>query len=425
MKGIGIVLFLLLLPAFCRADVHLEAKSECSSDKVIKRRLDVRGESLEVCAVSEKTEENEFNAVSAVTPWFGFGHLKTRGLLTEAMNPCGYSPTSEVFFENARLVLDRSIGESGTYGVFARPLPGLTCFSLGDRDNQYLRGILAGATINDFSFSLLLENSDIMEYSSPSSWYLSKPENAGDAELWNLLCNCIYEKDWFLVSLSAGSSWGDYVERGFFNRDYVTFFYKSLFELNFMFSGTTGQYLAPGGSVPSSQYKYGVDAWLRPWKPLKLAGVWYTDYKRPDCRDLYYNDFARHLTLKSTLYLWDFTLSAAYAADTVFDNTSQTTEKRHYTGSIVYDSDFIRLSFSNQWYIEDERFYRDVVTAGCRLYFEYFQASFTWNRDIGEEIDDSFTGELIIRLDNFRLNLSHKKDGDKPSEFTVTGIINY
>ena len=192
-----------------------------------------------------------------------------------------------------------------------------------------------------------------------------------------------------------------------------------------MFSGTTGQYLAPGGSVPSSQYKYGVDAWLRPWKPLKLAGVWYTDYKRPDCRDLYYNDFARHLTLKSTLYLWDFTLSAAYAADTVFDNTSQTTEKRHYTGSMVYDSDFIRLSFSNQWYIEDERFYRDVVTAGCRLYFEYLQASFTWKRDIGEEIADSFTGELIIRLDNFRLNLCHKKDGDKPSEFTVTGIINY
>ncbi|MBR4376305.1 MAG: hypothetical protein IKS91_04695, partial [Spirochaetia bacterium] len=420
MKGIGIVLFLLLLPAFCRADVHLEAKSECSSDKVIKRRLDVRGESLEVCAVSEKTAENEFNAVSAVTPWFGFGHLKTRGLLTEAMNPCGYSPTSEVFFENARLVLDRSIGESGTYGVFARPLPGLTCFSLGDRDNQYLRGILAGATINDFSFSLLLENSDIQEYSSPSSWYLSKPENNGGAELWNLLLNCIYEKEWFLISLTAGCCWGDYVERGFFNRDYVTFFYSNIFEFNLMFAGTTEQYLAPGGSVPASQYKYGLDAWLRPWKPLKLSGVWYTDYKRPDCKDLYYNDFARHLTLKAALYLWDFTLSASYAADTVFSNTSETTEKRHYTGSIVYDADFIRLSFSNQWYIEDERFYRDVVTAGCRLYFEYFQASFTWNRDIGEEIDDSFTGELIIRLDNFRLNLSHKKDGDKPSEFTVT-----
>jgi hypothetical protein len=66
-----------------------------------------------------------------------------------------------------------------------------------------------------------------------------------------------------------------------------------------------------------------------------------------------------------------------------------------------------------------------VVTAGCRLYFEYLQAGITWKRDIGEEITDSFTGELVLRLDNFRLNLSHKKNGDKPSVFTVTGIINY
>lgn len=425
MKGIGIIFFMLLLPMFCRADVDFEVKSECSSEKVIKRRVDIKGDALEVCSVSEKTMENEFYMVSAVSPWFGFGRLKTRGLLTEAMNPCGYSPTSEVFFEPARLVLDRSIGENGTYGVFVKPMTGLTCFSLGDRDNQYMRGILASASINDLSFSLLLENSDIKEYSSPSSWYLQKPENAGGAELWNMLFNSIYEKEWFLISLTAGTCWGDYVENGFFNRDYVTFFYKSLFELNLMFSGTTEQYLAPGGTVPSSQYKYGVDAWLRPWKPLKISGVWYTDYKRPDFKDLYYNDFARHLTLKSTLYLWDFTLSASYAADTVFSNTSETTEKRQYTGSIVYDADFIRLSFSNQWYIENDRYCRDVVTAGCKLYFEYLQASLTWKRDIGEEITDSFSEELVLRLDNFRLNLSHKKNGDKPSVFTVTGIINY
>ena len=138
MKGIGILLFLLLLPALSWADVDFEVKSECSSEKVIKRRVDVKGESLEVCAVSEKTEEKEFGTVSAATPWFGFGRLKTRGLLTEAMNPCGYSPASEVFFESARLVLDRSIGESGTYGVFARPMTGLTCFSLGNKDYQYI-----------------------------------------------------------------------------------------------------------------------------------------------------------------------------------------------------------------------------------------------------------------------------------------------
>ena len=425
MKGIGILLFLLLLPALSWADVDFEVKSECSSEKVIKRRVDVKGESLEVCAVSEKTEEKEFGTVSAVTPWFGFGRLKTRGLLTEAMNPCGYSPASEVFFESARLVLDRSIGESGTYGVFARPMTGLTCFSLGNKDYQYIRGILADIAINDFSFSLLLENSDIQEYSSPSSWYLPKPENNGGGELWNLFFNCIYDKDWFLISLTAGTCWGDYMEMGIFNRDYVTFFCRNLFELNLMFAGTTEQYLAPGGSVPASQYKYGIDAWIRPWKLLKLSGVWYTDYKRPDYKDLYYNDFARHLTLKTTLDAGYFTFSVSYSADIVFDNTSKTTEKKDYQGSIVYETDLVRLSLSNQWYKEDDHFYRDVVTAGCKLYFEYFQASFTWKRDIGEQITDSFSEDLVLKLDNFRLNLSHKKNGDKPSVFTVTGIINY
>ena len=425
MKNICICIFLLILPSICQCWTAFEIKSECSSEKTIDRRLDLKGDSLEVCAVSEKTEEKDFNSISAITPWFGFGHLKTRGLLTEAMNPCGYSPTSEVFFEQARLVLDRSIEESGTWGFFVKPMTGLTCFTLGTNNDQYIRGLLATASINDFSISLLLENSDIQEYSSPSSWYLSKPECKGGAELWNLLLNCIYEKEWFLVSLTAGTCWGDYLERGFFNRDYLTFFYSNIFELNLMFAGTTEYYLAPGGSVPASQYKYGVDAWLRPWKPLKLSGVWYTDSKRPDYKDLYYNDFARHFTLKAALDIWDFTLSASYAADTLFSNTSETTEKRHYTGSIVYDADFIRLSFSNQWYIEDDRYYRDVVTAGCRLYFEYLQAGITWKRDIGEEITDSFSEELMLRLDNFRLNLSHKKNGDKPSVFTVTGIINY
>ena len=425
MKVAGIIFLMFFIPFFCSAEVDFEIKSECSSEKDIKRRLDIKGDSLEVCAVSEKREEKDFSTVSAFTPWFGFGHLRTKGLLTEAMNPCGYSPASEVFFERARLVLDRSIGESGNYGLFVKPMDFLTCFSLGDKDTQYIRGVLADIALKDFSFSLLLENSDVQEFSSPSSWYLSKPEKKGDAELWNLLFNCIFEKEWFLLSLTAGYSWGDYVERGFFNRDYITFFYSNIFELNFMFAGTTEEYLAPGGSIPASQYKYGADVWFRPWKPLKLSGVWYTDYKRPDSKDLYYNDFARHLTLKAALYLWDFTISASCGADTVFDNTSETTGKRHYQGSLVYDTDYFRLSISNQWYTEDDRYCRDVVIVGCKFYFEYLQAGFIWNRDIGEEITDSFSEELVLRLDNFRLNLAHKKNGDKLSVFTVTGIINY
>ena len=246
---------MILVPLVCCADVDFEIKGECSSEKVAKRRVDIKGEALEVCAVSEKGEEKDYKAVSAVTPWFGFGHLRTRGLFTEAMNPCGYSPTSEVFFEPCRLVMDRSIGESGTYGLFVKPLESVMLFSLGTSENQYIRGIMAELFVQDLSLFLLLENSDIQGYSSTSSWYLSKPEVEGGGELWNLLLNCIYEKDWFLVSLTAGCGWGDYVERSFFNRDYITFFYSNIFELNFMFAGTTEEYLAPGGTIPASQYK--------------------------------------------------------------------------------------------------------------------------------------------------------------------------
>ena len=425
MKSISIIFILLCLPFVCMADVGFELKSECSSEKVIKRRVRIKGEALEVCGVSEKTAENNFAAVSAITPWFGFGHLNTRGVLTESMNPCGYSPTSEIFFQPAKLVLNRSIEESGNYGIFVKPADYLTIFSLGNKDNQYIRGILASAAIKDLSCYLLLENSDVQKYSSQASWYLPKAENMGGAELWNLLLNCIYEKEWFLFSFTAGSCWGEYLERGFFNRDYITFFYKNYFELNLMFSGTTEQYLAPGGSVPASQYKYGVDAWFKPWKQLKFSGVWYTDYKRPDYKDLYYNDFARHLSLKTALYAGDITVAASYVADTVFDNTSATTEKKHYHGSITYENNYIRLLVSNSWYMENGRYCRDTFTGGCKLYFEYLQASFTWKRNIEEAISDSFTSELIIRLDNVRLNLSHKKNGNKPSVFTVTGIINY
>ena len=425
MKSTSILIFLLFIPLLCQADLDMEIKSECSSEKLIKRRLDIKGESMEVCAVSEKGEDDEFCTGSVVTPWFGFGHLRTRGLLTESLNPCGYSPTSEVFFEPARLVLDRSIEESGTYGLFVKPIDWLTCFSLGNKDEQYIRGFLSSFEINDFSIYLLLENSDIQGYSSQSSWYLSRPEAESGAELWNMLLNCIYEKDWFLISLSAGSCWGKYTDWGFFSRDYVTFFYKSLFELNFMFAGTTDYYLAPGGSIPASQYKYGLDVWFRPSRMLKLSGVWYTDYKRPDYKDLYYNDFARHLTLKSTLYAGDFTIAVSYDSDTEFSNTSETTEKREFQGSIVYDADFIRLSIADHWYMKDDRYYRNAFSTGCKLYFEYVRLSFSWKRDIQEDITDSFSEELALRLNYFSLTLSHKKNGDKPSVFTVTGIINY
>lgn len=425
MKGICIMTIMLLMPLFSYADVDFEIKTDCSSEKMIKRRLDVKGENLELCAVSAKDAEEESYAVSLISPWFGFGHLRTRGLFTESMNPCGYSPASEVFFEPCRLVLDRSIGEAGTYGIFVSPAPWLVCFSLGTKEEQYIRGFMSSFSKEDFAVYLLMEHSDIREYSSESSWYLSRGEETGSRELWNLLVNCIYEKEWFLFSATAGTAFGDYVENGFFNRDYITFFYKNYFELNFMFAGTTEQYLAPGGSIPSSQYKYGADVWIRPFRPLKLSGVWYTDYKRPDEKDQLYNDFARHLTLKSVFDLWDFTFSATYAADTLFSNTSETTEKRQYTGSIVYSNDLIRLSFANHWYIEDDSFYRDSFTLSCRLYFEYFQANITWKRDIQEGITDSFSEDLILKLDYVRLTLSHKKEGDKSSVFSFTGIINY
>ena len=417
MKAICIITIFMLICPLCQCWSDFEVRSECSSEKVIERRVDIKGDVLEVCATDEKSEEKDFNSVSLITPWFGFGHLKTRGLFTEAMNPCGYSPTSEVFFEKTRLTLDRSIGDSGTFGVFVKPLEFMTFFSLGNFEDQYIRGAMVNISINDFSIALLLENSDVQPYSSPSSWYMAKPESEGGAELWTLMLNCIYERDWFLVSLSGGTCWGSYAERGFF--------YNNIFELNFMFAGTTEEYLAPGGTIPASQYKYGADVWVRPWRPLKLSGVWYADYKRPDYKDLYYNDFARHLTLKSTLYAGDFTFTASYDADTIFSNTSETTEKREYLGSTVWDTDMVRLSLSNQWYFEDDRYSRDVFTTGFRLYFEYLQAGFIWKRDIGEEITDTYTTELLLRLDHVRFKFTHKKIGEKPAVINFSGTINY
>ncbi len=418
-------MILILISLVPMSAIEFEMKSECSTGKEISRRVDIKGEKLEVCAVSDKNEKKEFNAVSVITPWFGAGHLRSKGLLTESMNPCGYSPASEIFFEPCTLVLDRSISESGFYGIFVRPMIWLTLFSLGTPEEQYIRGFISRYSIQDFSLYLLLENSDIQEYSSLSSWYLSKPEAQGGSELWNLLLNCILEKEWFLFSITAGIEAGDYVERGFFSREYITFFYSSLFELNFMFAGTTEQYLAPGGEIPASQYKYGTDIWIRPWRPFKISGVWYTDFKRPDKKDLYYNDYLRHLALQSSLDIGNFSFAISFTADTIFDNTSKTLEKKEYKGSAVWDCDVLRLSITNQWYFEDDRYCRDVITSGFKLYFDYFQAGFTWKRDIGNEILDTFSLELLAKLDHVRLKLSYKTNSDKSSLLTFGGTINY
>ena len=81
MKGIGVLFLLFTMPFICWADVDFEVKSECSSEKVIRQRVDIKGETMEVCAVSEKTEEKDFCTASFITPWFGFGRLRTRACL--------------------------------------------------------------------------------------------------------------------------------------------------------------------------------------------------------------------------------------------------------------------------------------------------------------------------------------------------------
>ena len=189
MKGICICIILFLMPLFCSAEADFEIKSECSSEKEIKRRVDVKENSLEICAVSDRSTDNEFCSASVISPWFGIGHLKTRGIFTEAMNPCGYSPTSEVFFEAGTLTLDRSISDSGTFGIFVRPFSWLSFFSLGNDDQQYIRGLSSSLSIQDLSIYLLLENSDIQPYSSESSWYLSR----GGGFRGRRAVECIYQ----------------------------------------------------------------------------------------------------------------------------------------------------------------------------------------------------------------------------------------
>lgn len=407
MRKIYILLFLFLSVINLYSN---EIKTECSSEKEIKKRVHIKTDNLNLCAISLKTEDKDYYNASFTTPWFGFGKLKSRGLLTESLNPCGYSPTSEVFFQDSDLILDTSITDSGKYGMYVKPGEYLMFYSYGDKEDWYIRGIKSDISIGDIAISMIIENSDVEERNS---------------EIFNAFLNLIYENDWFMFSGCSGCSFGDYTENGIFNREYISFFYKKLFEFNLMFSGMTENYLRPGGVVPSSQYKYGIDTWVRPIKQIKLSFLYYNDYKMPDIKDDFYNDFIQHMNTQLTLYFWDLRLTGEYTWEKNFKNTSERERKEELEIGIRYDREPFCLMLSNVYYIKDYYHYRDVWKATARFDFDPIELSFTYKRDIQEEITNTFKEEIMLRSYPICLKFTHKKDGDKESEFIFSGTINY
>jgi len=403
------ILFLLIF--FQVLSVYaFEIKSEVSSEKEIKKRVHIKTDNLNLSVISLNTEEKEYYAASFTTPWFGFGKLKSRGLFTESLNPCGYSPTSEVFFQQSDLALDTSITDTGKYGMFVKPGEHLMFFAYGDEDNWYVRGIKSEFNIGDLSLVMMFENSDAEE---------------NDTEIFNAFFNLMYEKECFFFSSCTGSCFGSYTENGVFNREYLTLFYKNYFELNLMFSGTSDNYQSPGGKPPSSQYKYGVDAWVRPFRPIKVSCVYYNDYKRPDLNDELYNDFIQHLHTTLTLYLWNFKLTGGYTWENNFKNTSEKVKEEQFDSGIRFNYGSFYISLSNIYYMKDSHHYRDVWNATARFYFDPIQLSFTFKRDIEEEITDTFKEEVMLRTYPVFIKFTHKKEGDKESEFIVGATINY
>ena len=125
-----------------------------------------------------------------------------------------------------------------------------------------------------------------------------------------------------------------------------------------MFSGTSDNYLSPGCKVSASQYKYGLDTWIRPFKPVKMSCIYYNDYKRPDLNDELYNDFIQHLNTKIMLYIWNFRLAGGYTWENDFKNTSETEKEEQLDFDIRFDCDFLCINLSNTYYIKNKYHYR-------------------------------------------------------------------
>jgi hypothetical protein len=129
---------LLLLPLRAHADaLSLDASCELEGPLALRGALELEDARFSWgcgdCAKALGHLDGGSFRVGVATPWLRAGHLSRAGLLRVAYNPLGFSPQSDVFFEQTGLPLERSL-DGGRPGLLLMPLKdalGLYCLEEG------------------------------------------------------------------------------------------------------------------------------------------------------------------------------------------------------------------------------------------------------------------------------------------------------
>jgi hypothetical protein len=117
---------LLLLPLRAHAEqLSLDSSWELGGPLALRGALELEGTRLfwgcGDCAKALGDLDGASFRFGVSTPWLRAGHLSRAGLLRVAYNPLGFSPQSDVFFEQTGLPLERSL-DGGRPGLLLMPL---------------------------------------------------------------------------------------------------------------------------------------------------------------------------------------------------------------------------------------------------------------------------------------------------------------
>lgn len=401
-----------------------EIRSFGSTEGISRRRLYIEDEDIKLSVVRSEKKGEEYSSLSFVSPVLGLGKLKTRGLFTEILNPCGYGPDTDVFTEEGKLVFDKGMTESGKYGMYAKPFGSLTFFTLGTSPEPEIRGLHACAGNNWFRLEALYENSDPVQ-NAGSSYYLKNTVHNEKCTLSNSALKLDIAHDFFMFSSVTALSSGSYMNSGLYNREFAAIFLGNRAEIDISFSGCTENYIAPLGKLPVSRYRYGISTLVYPFPFMSLSGKMCTDFRPPDFKDELYNDFVREWMLKTVIDVRNFRLKLSWEREDVFENTGEENEKSVAASGLSYDNGLLYLAFSCKLYMENGGETRKGTDSTLKLDFDKIRLSAGWKRDVREKITDTFSQELTLVNRNFELKLDHDKKTGECSTFSVTAEISY
>lgn len=397
----------------------IKISSKVTSDWSVRSKADYRNKNFEATAINIESDEKNYTMCSVECDYFGFGKLKLRGLFSEIQNPCGYNPGSEVFFTRTYLTIDKSVSDSGRTGIYVEPFPWLCFFSLWDSNDANVNGISLGFSSANIEFSCMFQDSHVSDVKNGSSWYLTRSEQYEGCELMNVISSLNFITDWFSLMLCGGTCFGDYVNAGFYNRDMLSVYCFSWLELNILFSGTTEHYLAPTGKIPLSQYKYGAEIILWPFRDLKLSCMYYNDYQRPDMKDESYNDFTRNLNTSAVFSPGDFRFSLAYVWNDKFANDGTVSDKARIEAGASYSGDLFYIGVKNTYYLEEKDGVRNYTTVTGKMKGDFLRGEVTYRHDVTDELADSFLEKIVFDFRHLEIVLSHEKPAHKKSIFSI------